>query len=255
MSTIRSSPEIEYPDSDGQPLAETPQHRDNLLGLIEMLRIWFAQDDNVYISGNMFVYYVPGNRLRHLAPDVFVVRGIPKHTTPERRRYLTWEEGKAPDFIVEFTSPSTREEDLDDKFVIYQDQLKVQEYFLFDPFEEYLEPPMRGYRLVGGRYVPIEEVDGRLPSEVLGLHLERRGEQLRLYDPATRQIVLMPIEIAEQAQAARAAAEARAEAERALAEEARQRAEAANAAQQRAEKELEQIRRELDALRRQTGQA
>jgi hypothetical protein len=33
--------------------------------------------------------------------------------------------------------------------------------------------------------VPIEPVAGRLPSQVLGLHLERDGKQLRLYNPVT----------------------------------------------------------------------
>src|SRR5205823_3313428 len=119
------------------------------------------------------------------SPDIFVVRGIPK--TPERLCYLVWKEGKTPDAVIELTSRSTREEDLDDKFEIYQNLLKVSEYFLFDPQDEYLEPSLRGYRLIDGRYVAIEPVDGRLPSEVLRLHLERDGWVLRLYDPATRE--------------------------------------------------------------------
>src|SRR5262249_9818679 len=153
--------------------AETPQHRDNMGYLIEMLRIWFAHEAMVYISGNMFVYYVPGDRLRHVAPDVFVVIGIRGNTTPIRRRYLVWEEGKAPDLVIEVTSPSTSEEDLEDKFRIYRDILHVREYFLFDPNEEYLDPSLQGYRLQKGKYAPIKPVEGRLPSEVLGLHLER----------------------------------------------------------------------------------
>jgi hypothetical protein len=44
---------------------------------------------------------------------------------------------------------------------------------------------MQGYRLVEGQYRPIEPVKGRLPSEVLGLHLERYDSELRLFDPAT----------------------------------------------------------------------
>jgi hypothetical protein len=65
--------------------------------------------------------------------------------------------------------------------------LKVKEYFLFDPMRDWLKPALRGYRLVESGYVPIQPVDGRLPSEVLDLHLERDGTFLRLYDPASGQ--------------------------------------------------------------------
>ncbi len=234
MATISSKSidsGIDYPDSDGQPMAETPQHRDNLAYLIEMLRFWFGQEEMVYISGNMFIYYVPGNRLRHMAPDVFVVIGIPKTRIPERRRFLVWEEGKGPDFIIELTSPTTREEDLEDKFQIYQNTLKVREYFLFDPHGEYLDPPLQGFRLVEGRYLEIQPVEGRLPSEVLGLHLERVGWQLRLYNPATGRLLPTPPEERE--------ALKRAEAEKGLEKTARQEAEA----------EVERLRRELEDLR------
>jgi Uma2 family endonuclease len=179
-------------------MGETPRHRQNMTDLIGSLEVWFDPDPQAYVSGNMFVYYVPGDRLKHVSPDVFVVRGVPKEL--ERRRYLVWEEKKGPDLIIELTSASTQEEDLDDKFAIYQDTLKVKEYFLFDPYEEYLDPPLRGYRLRRGRYVRIRPVEGRLPSRVLGLHLEQHGGQLRLYDPAAAEWLPTPRERAEQAE-------------------------------------------------------
>ena len=45
-------------------------------------------------------------------------------------------------------------------------------HLLFDPTEDYLDPPLQGFRLAGELYVPIEPIAGRLPSQVLGLHLE-----------------------------------------------------------------------------------
>jgi Uma2 family endonuclease len=234
----------DYPDSDGRPMAETPQHRRNMTNTIETLYVWFEGESQVYVSGNMFVYYVPGNLLRHVSPDVFVTRDIPK--LPERRRYLVWKEGKGPDVVIEVTSKSTREEDLEDKFRIYQDILRVEEYFLFDPFGEYLKPPLQGYRLVRGRYVRTRPVKGRLPSKVLGLHLERDGWQLRLYDPKTRQRLLIPAEEHE--------ARVQAEAAQQQAVAAQQQAEAGQqreaAARQQAEAEVERLRQELEALRR-----
>lgn len=235
MATVprRSAPaESDYPDADGQPMSETPQHRKNLTWTIETLDAWFALEEMIYISGNMFIYYVPGDRLRHISPDVFVVWGIRKIVVPERRRFLLWEEGKGPDLAIEFTSESTREEDIDDKFAIYQNTLKVQEYFLFDPLGDYLQPSLKGYRLHGGKYRQIRPVEGRLPSKVLGLHLESDDWLLRLYDPARRQWLLTPPEERES---------------RRREETARRRAETA---QRRAEAENERLRRELETLRK-----
>src|SRR5262249_11884550 len=104
----------------------------------------------------------------------------------KRRTFKVWEEHKCPDLVIEVTSKKTRDEDQKDKFKLYRDVLKVREYVLFDPEQEYLEPSLQGYRLVGERYKPIAMVAHRLPSEVLGLHLERDGLDLRLYEPGTR---------------------------------------------------------------------
>jgi Uma2 family endonuclease len=227
MATAASrhiSPRLDYPSGDGQPMAETPLHRQNLTDLIAMLDPWFAGEPLVYVSGNMFVYYVRGNRNKHLAPDVFVVRGVPKDKP--RKTYRIWEEGKGLDAVIELTSQSTREEDEQDKFVLYRDELKVPEYFLFDPYAEYLVPPLKGYRLTRRKYVPIEPVAGRLPSEVLGLHLEANGPILRLYDPAAGRWLLTPTEKVTEAEAAK----------------------------EKVEAENRRLRRELDVLRRRLGE-
>jgi Uma2 family endonuclease len=221
-----TSPKIRYPTSDGRPMAETDDHRDLMLEQFETLKMYKAGDPDFYVSGNLLVFYELGNRRRHVAPDVFVVRGVPKHN---RDNYLIWEEGKGPEFILELTSRSTKEEDLDHKLRLYRDVLKVSEYFLFDPHNEYLDPPLQGYRLRNGKFVRIRPVNARLPSKVLGLHLEQSGSKLRLYDPKTKRYVPTPREFAEQAEAAR-----------------RQ----ADAAREQAEAETERLRRELGALRR-----
>ena len=164
---------------------------------------------------------------------MFAVRGVSKR---RRDYYLVWEEGKGPEAVIELTSKSTREEDVDDKFKLYQDTLQVSEYFLFDPYGDYLDPQLKGYRLSAGKYVPIEALAGRLPSEVLGVHLEQNGNVLRLYDPATKQWVPTPREALTQARAEKAAVEA-----------ARQQEETCR---RRAEAEIERLRRELQDLQR-----
>jgi Uma2 family endonuclease len=201
MATVRTKsavPEIEYPTSDGRPMAETDIHREDMVDLIEVLKDWYTPNLDVYVSGNMLMYYVPGDKRRHVSPDVFVVHGIPKRP---RDYYLVWEEGKSPDVVIELTSSSTRAEDTKKKFKLYQDVLKVSEYFLFDPKGDYLHPSLQGHRLTRGRYVPIRPVRDRLPSRVLELHLERSGEQLRLYDPIAEEWLKTPRERAEAAEA------------------------------------------------------
>jgi hypothetical protein len=102
--------------------------------------------------------------------------------------------------VIELTSSKTRHQDLTRKYRLYQDTLKVREYFLFDVLEHYLDPPLQGYRLRQGRYRPIRPVHGRLPSQVLGLHLERSGHELRLHEP-TSAWLLTPDERALRAEA------------------------------------------------------
>jgi Uma2 family endonuclease len=201
MTTLSSNAPVlqnDYPTSDGKPMAETERHRDLMLDLIKTLKHHWRDQPRICVSGNLLVYYERGNRRRHVSPDVFVVRGVANHI---RLNYLIWEERRGPEAVIELTSSSTRNEDLHTKFSLYQDTLKVREYFLFDPYGDYLDPPLRGYRLRQGQYRPIRAVQGRLPSQVMGLHLERDGQVLRLWNPATGTWLPTPDERAEQAEA------------------------------------------------------
>jgi Uma2 family endonuclease len=179
---------IEYPSSDGKPMGETGTHaRVAMWTIFGALYLHFMRDPKVAVHGNLFVYYVQGDPKKCVCPDAFVAFGA--QNNPDRRSYRVWREGKAPDVVFEVTSKKTRKQDLGNKFEIYRDVLKVQEYFLFDPFEEYLDPSLQGYRLVAGQYEPIPLVPGGLTSEVLGFGLQRRGEELRFYNPQTGKLV------------------------------------------------------------------
>lgn len=184
--------DIEYPESDGKPMAETPVHMLVMWNTIQTLIDWYADNPKVYVWGNMMLYYVEGDIKKTVAPDVFVVKGVDKHK--ERRVFKTWEE-KSPKLVIEVTSRKTRKEDLGDKKDKYQNDLKVPEYFLFDPKGEWIKTKLRGFRLRNGDYQEIAAVDGRLPSKVLGLHLEAVGEELRLWDPKTQKYLLTPDEL------------------------------------------------------------
>ena len=187
---------ITYPTSDGKPTAETDLHRRLMTELIETLKAFYATEPLVYVSGNLLLCYEEGNRRKHVSPDVFVVRGVAKR---RRENYLLWEEGHSPRFVIELTSSSTRREDTNKKFELYRDVLKVREYFLFDPMGDYLKPSMQGWRLVKGQYRAVRAVEGRLPSQTTGLHLERDGNELRLWDPETGAWLPTPTERADHA--------------------------------------------------------
>ncbi len=219
-------PKNDYPTSDGRPMAETDWHRILMTNLIAALDEFFAAHPMVYVSGNLLLFYEEGNRRRPVSPDVFVVKGVPK---TQRPNYLVWQERKGPDIVIELTSSSTRAEDIKHKYALYQDRLRVKEYFLFDPLGDYLTPQLKGYRLNRGKYGAIVPVGGRLPSNVLDLHLEPHGRALRLWNPAAGTWLPTPQDRA-----------ARAEEGAARAQEEAARAEAEN----------ERLRRELEKLRR-----
>jgi Uma2 family endonuclease len=195
-------------------MAETDYHRELMFQLIAELKARYATDRDTYVSGNLLVFYRPSDKRRHVSPYCFVVFGVPKM---DRLNYLTWEEGKGPDVVIELTSKTTRREDESTKFALYRDVLKVKEYFLFDPFEDYLTPSMQGFRLRAGAYQPIRPKAGRLPSRLLGVHLERSGHTLRLWDPTTGQWLPTPDEAID-------AEREKADAEREKADAERQRA-------------------------------
>ncbi len=170
---------IIYPESDGKPMAETELHRNALMNALLILIEAFKDKLNVCVSGNMMMYYVKGDPKKSISPDVFVSFGIGKKL---RRTYRVWEEGKPPDFVLEFSSENTHRTDQNEKKLLYA-SIGVKEYFLYDPERQYLPTPLMGFRLIEGKYVPIPvSPDGSVMSETLNLELRLRGNILGFYD-------------------------------------------------------------------------
>jgi Uma2 family endonuclease len=194
MSTMPLAREIYYPESDGRPMAETQAHGKVMVDLLNVLERRYAGVPDVYVWGNMFLYYREGDPRACVAPDLFLVQGVDKRV---RRTYKLWEDGRAPSLVIEVTSKSTREEDEVEKKAVYE-RLGVEEYFLFDPLGEYLRPRLQGYRLVGGRYEALVlAADGSLLSRTTGLTLAPEEARLRLRDAATGEPLLWNEELAE----------------------------------------------------------
>ena len=239
MAAIPFPREIYYPESDGKPMGETEFHRDEIYALIWVLRQRYLDVPDVHVTGNLFLYYVQGDPRFVVCPDVFVVKGVPKH---ERRTYKLWEEGQVPSLVIEVTSDSTRDEDLHGKKDLYE-HLGVEEYIIHDPFGEYLRPPLQGFRLENGRYRRIEPaMNGSLVSRATGVTFKPAGRALRLIDTATGEMLPSAEEVRleldhERAERLKLLAERDLEQERRL--DAEDRAQAA-------EEELSRLRRELE---------
>ena len=222
--TFQSGTLIHYPESDGQPMTESDPTRDYLVYCVEALELFFRSRHQVYVSGNLFVYYEEGNPKAAVSPDVFVVFGVSKR---KRRTYKTWEEGdKVPAFVLEITSRTTKKQDEITKPSLYA-RLGVQEYFQYDPTGDYLMPQLKGSTLVDGHYqpLPLRELSNgiqMMSSAALGLDLylpipeaaalslvgkKPWPRALRFYDPKTGEKLLSYAESMEARDQAREQAE------------------------------------------------
>ncbi|MEM8530277.1 MAG: hypothetical protein AAGF95_05495 [Chloroflexota bacterium] len=72
---------------------------------------------------------------------------------------------------------------MDEKHARYA-ELGVQEYYLFDPHGDYLDPRLRGYQLVDGELIPMS--GSRVISKLVNAELRVIDNNLRLYDITTR---------------------------------------------------------------------
>lgn len=197
--------EIDYPSSDGEPVAEGFVHLYALLVTLEVL-LQYLDGQRATVLGNQFLYYAQGFPRLRVAPDVMILFNV---EPGGRDNYKTWEEGEVPGVVFEMTSKGTKEQDQVFKKTLYE-QMGVQEYWLFDPKGEWIECLLQGYRLRGEAYEPI--TDGR--SEPLKLRLQPEGQLIGFYREDTGERLLIPAELAaslKQETLARQQAEQRAE--------------------------------------------
>ena len=204
--------EDDLPCDDGEPM-ETLRHRLQMELLINGLAPWARERGDCFVGGNMFLYFsseqLRGKDFR--GPDFFAVLGV---SPRERKSWVVWDEEKAPDIIIELLSESTAQTDKIEKKRIYQDRLRVAEYFWFDPWNP---EDFAGFTLTDGRYRPLTPVEpGRIPSPLLHLSLrwwdgEYAGVETRWLRWADADGIILPTDT-EAAQAEAEAAQAAADA-------------------------------------------
>ena len=236
----RKTTEIDLDTLDFDPYesVEKPDamhQRNEQLETLNQIRVYFAdfgESPDVFVDFDTNICYDPTNLRRHVSPDVYIAFGVDAKAIRARRLYLPWEVGKPPDFAMEIASPSTAENDVENKPRLYEEKIKAQELWMHDPSGgRYYKFPLKGLELVDGEYQEIELTtapDGVLKgySEVLGLSVAWLDGFPRLYDHANGVYIERVKELSisrDEERAGREAAEAQrdAEKERADAEKAR----------------------------------
>ena len=136
----------DLPNEDGIPM-DSEIHREQASKyLIEPLKRWLREQKiEAFVGGNSFVYFPPSasvtktvrTKPKRLGPDVYVVMG---GQSRGQKKWVVWEEsGLYPTLAIELLSPSTEAKDRGSKFVIYRDQWKMPDYFLFESDSATLE--------------------------------------------------------------------------------------------------------------------
>ncbi|NEQ70811.1 MAG: Uma2 family endonuclease [Symploca sp. SIO2D2] len=199
--------DIIFPPSDlesNEPPLESDLHRDQIDLLIRLLRWYWQQRHDFYVSGNVTIYYSP-QQLKSKdfrGPDFFVVLNT---ENKPRKSWVVWEEnGKYPNIIIELLSDSTAQTDRKLKKQIYQDIFRTPEYFWFDPQSQ----EFKGFELLRGTYQELQPNDqGWLWSEQLELYLGIHEQKLRFFSrdgeliPTPEEAAIVQQQRAEEAEA------------------------------------------------------
>ena len=166
-----------------------------LMVCYRILTYHFRGRRKLLIACDMLVYYKRGEDEIAVAPDVFVSFGVPPG---QRASYSVRREGKPPDVVLEFASPSTARKDAGEKKEKYR-QLGVREYWLVDPVGGYHDPQVQGFQLVDGAYEQLPSEEGSegtvaVWSPLLQLELRFADGQLRFWNREKALYVELPEE-------------------------------------------------------------
>ena len=182
---LKNRAEIYYPETDGKPMGETDYHIQTITCIYQALSAFFSSAADVKVLADIMFYYEEGNPRKVFSPDVMVVRGVGNHP---RRSYKLWEEKQFPQVIFEISSRGTWGEDLNKKWLLYQ-QFGVKEYYIFDPEYDYLPEPLIAYRVKRGELKQVAVKNKRIFSEELGLDVVDTGEGLRFFNPESKEFL------------------------------------------------------------------
>jgi Uma2 family endonuclease len=229
---------IDYPYSDGKPLAENTKQLEWILLLTGNLKALFEHRDDVFVSSDQLWYPVKGRPDLCYAPDVYVVFGRPKG---DRLSWKQWQENDTPlTVVIEILSPGNSLDEAGNKLEFYG-EYGVEEYYTYEPYEHRFMVYTRGQILLRRERCP----EDRFTSPRLGVHFDWSGDTLQVTYPDGRpfltlyemdQLRLKEMQARERAEHERE----RAERERDTERRERQRLEAERDAERQTRQSLEQ---------------
>ena len=213
---------VEYPDSDGEPMADNTLQYEWIVLLRENLNGLFPD----FVAGNLLWYPVRGEPRIRVAPDVLVALGRPKGY---RGSYKQWEEeGIPPRVVFEVLSPGNTASEMIRKMAFYQKH-GVEEYYVIDPDEG----TASGHVRHGRTLQLVEDLSGHV-SPLLGIRFQLAEGSIVVLGPDGA-----PFQSFEEVKRALDQERERADQERERADQERERA--------------ERLAAELEALKRQIG--
>jgi Uma2 family endonuclease len=169
------SADIEYPETDGQPMGDSTIQVRWIFKLFSGIDGVFLNRPDVFVAANLFWYPVKGDPATVTAPDVLVAFGRPKG---DRRCYKQWEEGGiAPQIVVEVLSFNNTPGEMEDKFDFYE-RFGVEEYYVYDP----IDITLQGFQRRRNRLMPIARMKN-YTSPRLGIRFDMSGPELQVFRP------------------------------------------------------------------------
>lgn len=176
-----------YPESHEDDMGETTIHYTLISDFVKMLKLFFAERDDVFIAANLNLYYEKNKPRKYHTPDIMVVFGIPNQ---DRKVYKLWEERQFPQVIFEVASDTTWKKDISDKVEVYE-KFGVEEYYLLDPENAYLPLPLMAYRRGENGRLRLEFTeDNRIFSPSLNLEIIWENRKFRLFDSVNQEFLL-----------------------------------------------------------------
>ncbi len=178
--------EIIYPEQRLNDIGETSIHIKLITNLLQTLLQFLHTHQDIFLSGNMNLYYEEGKPNKWYAPDLLIAFGVPNH---ERSSYQVWKEKVFPQVIIEIASERTWENDVSEKYKFYSEN-GVEEYYILDPEFAYLPAPMLAFHRQNGRLLSANIENNRIFSPRLGLQIVRIENNFRLFNPNTEKFLL-----------------------------------------------------------------
>ena len=172
---------------DGAPVDNVFSEKQMRL-LTESLHASWQTERPFVAFANVGLFY--GVNLPPIVPDVLLSIGVrlPENLFPKlNRSYFVWAYGKPPEVAIEIVSNREGKEGTE-KMDIYAN-VRVSNYFIFDPEHHLSEETLRGFQLNGSQYTLMADPTATMNMVGLGLTLwngryeDTDGLWLRWVDP------------------------------------------------------------------------